>query len=250
MENQDIIDDQGGGLTESENQAAEKPAFSEDQQALIDGIIEKRLARQNQKHQAELEAERLKREELEKKMNPGDENLELPEKPDILDPDFEMKQAQYNEALIKKERAIARKEERAKIKEENDQNNAQAKARQLAETYSSNAKVCGIDQAQLDQYTGVILDAGITQDVAVFVMDEKKGPLVTQHLAENQNVLDELVSITSLPKRQRFLINLESKLKPKEKATPPPDETTPPAETGTGTTRDWVMEATKGASFD
>ena len=78
MENQDIIDDQGGGLTESENQAAEKPAFSEDQQALIDGIIEKRLARQNQKHQAELEAERLKREELEKKMNPGDENLELP----------------------------------------------------------------------------------------------------------------------------------------------------------------------------
>lgn len=256
MENQEqIIDDQGGGLEPNENQNQpneqdnNKVVFSDDQQKLLDDIIERRLARERKQHQAQLEAERLEREKLQKQLNPGDEDIQLPEEPDVLDPDYDQKKAEFDSLRIKKETAIARQQAVKDFKAEQAQNQAQAEAESRVQNLKKNAEICGIKDSDLDSYSGNLIQAGAQPDVCGFVLDEKKGPLVAKHLSENPSELDKLVEMKTISERQRFLITLESKLEPVQKGVPP-DETKPPAGSGSATEKDWILESTRGASFD
>ena len=204
------------------------PLFTDEQQSLIDGIIQRRLDRQNKKHQEELEAEKARFKDLQNKYEPGDHELEIPEMPDMFDEHYNEKMAKRDEIIQRKIKAQATQEARANFERDTYLAEQQRNAQTTLDKFKANALQAGLDINEIDaDIQQKLPEICNLTDVAQFVMHRAKGPLIIKHFANNQADYHKLLQVTNLVDRSELLFRLENQLKVKKKQAPY-DETRPP----------------------
>ena len=204
----------------------EKVEFSEAQQKVVDGIAAKktRQLRDAERRSLELQAQL----DAAKAKIPQEVRPEVPDPVDMYDDDFESNQAAREEAIRKQAEFDAR-EAHAKTLADERLNELEAnKQKELAasvETYTTRAGELGVSQHELSVAGNVLARAGMADDLAMFIIADESGPLLTKHLAENPDVMEQMRSMTTT----QAAVYLATEVKPVVKAAdnssapPPPD---------------------------
>ena len=249
--------EQSAGASESALETNEGSQESEQKQQPNDaGItpevqetINKAIGRQHAKFQTErerantLEVEnRRLRESL-----PQEQRPDIPPLPDQLDDDFEQ-QMETRDSAIRAESAFDARQYAARAQaaaaESAAQNERTETFNTAASTYMGRAEKLGVDAVRLQVAGNTIAAYGVSEELAVHILNDEKGPLITQYLAGN---LDELESLRLMPAMQAA-VHLATVIVPKIAAVPinsgapaPPDGLSgggvPPSERGpAGTT--------------
>ena len=93
--------------------------------------------------------------------------------------------------------------------------------------YKENSIKLGVDQTQLGEAANIVANYGIRQDVAMELLAEEQGPLITLYLAQNPQALDAINTANpiSLGNVWSDIKNKASGLAKKTTSTPDPVET-------------------------
>lgn len=247
------VSEQSAGTSESAPEENEGSQESEQKQGAItpevQATINKAIGRQHAKFQTErerannLEAEnRLLRESL-----PQEQRPDIPSLPDPLDDDFE-RQMETRDRAIRAESAYDARQDVARAQAAAAESTAQYERTETfnkaADTYMGRAEKLGLDATGLQVAGNTIAAYGVSEELAVHILNDERGPLITQYLAGN---LDELESLRLMPAMQAA-VHLATVIVPKLAAVPinsgapaPPDGLSgggvPPSERGpAGTT--------------
>lgn len=201
---------------ESATPESAKVTFSDEQQKVIDGIVGKKVYNARE---AERRADSLKQENDElRRQLPTETRPVVPTVPDRYD--FDNNEA-YSHAVASRDTLIgsaAAFDERlsqAEINRNVEQRMAQEAAlveqHKDAQTYSDRALELGIKQQDLLAAGQMVAGMGIQDEVAGFILKDKAGPLITQFLAANPIVLDEISRMSPMD----AAIQINSVIKPK-----------------------------------
>lgn len=155
---------------------------------------------------------------------------EIPPMPDSFDEDFDTKMAARDQAIISKAQFDAQQGVFAQQQESVKQAQVDAQAKTINDAvavYQSKTTELGLKQEEIDA-AGNIVAGYVSQDVAMFLLSDPDGPLMTKHLADNPLELDALRNMT--PMQAAITLNstvraASQKLKPQQTNTPAPAET-------------------------
>lgn len=227
--------------------APEKVVFTPEQQEVFDKAIGKKVG-------ATRAAERAT-EELRAQLADAQAKIPVEQRPDVPetpDPYAE----NYSDQVATRDKAIADRAafdakqtviEDQKVEKEQAALNAQVAAVQtVVATYTERATELGITPEDLGAASKVVNAQGVSDDVALYILGDDKGPAITTYLAQNPLALDALHGMTSM----QAAIHLENVVKPaavssKNTTNAPPPSTnldgggSPPSERGP-----------KGATFE
>lgn len=213
------------------------PASEENHEEKTDNqdAINKAIDRQHKKYRDE-ERLRLAAEEENEKLRQQLEQykpqqVELPQRPDPFDDDFEAKQKAYEDAIAQNARLAAEQEIISRQQQEQqalEQQKAQAELDNQVKVYSERAVKLGIKPEELQQAGNTIAQYGMHQEIVTEILKDPEGALITKYLADRP---EELINLQSMPPLQAML-HIErnvrvkaSELRPKESnATPPPTQ--------------------------
>ena len=167
------------------------------------------------------------REDLEKR-KASEENLEIPDLPDVYDDDFEDKIKAREEIIRKVAEANAKKqyitEQERKVFQENFKREQEKIARQVDTMYST-AKDYGISKDELQEadkkVSGFIRD----RSLAKFILDQKESALIVKHLSSSAQELEKISEMDPINASVYIatkVIPEASKLKPGLTKTPDP----------------------------
>lgn len=172
--------------------------------------------------------------ELREKLKAFEASAPVPEIPPIPDPyddDYESKVRARDEAIIAKtaydaeQSAInARKETQAKESQANEQKRVDA----LIETYNAKISEIGLNVEDVHKAGQVLIDYGVSNDIAEFILQDAEGPLITAYLAANPLEVDEIRSMNSLQAAVKINSDIRSKassLRPQTSNAPEPPVT-------------------------
>jgi hypothetical protein len=232
--------DNGDETTNLESATAESgaelaPATGEDQSKTDDGVqkaINKQHAkfREQERRADELEKERnvlkdkLEAAEAEK----GD--VEIPPIPDSFDEDFEEKLKLRDEAVTQKARQDAAKESVL------DQQTASKEAAKRAEderftvvvtNYNAQVTKLGLNAEEVRIAGDTVVQNGIDAQLAEYILGDKDGPLITQYLANNPVVQDELRNLPPIQAAMKIdsvIRPAASTMKPQASNAPDPSD--------------------------
>lgn len=173
-------------------------------------IAEKAFEAREQKRRAE-ELERRLKEIEDSKPQPAEPTI--PPVPDIYDDDFESKMRARDEAIAK--HAEYRREQQLKQQQahEKEQQQLQQQKEALmkkADEYTKRAVALGVDAQELAQ-AGQRINRFVSDDVASFILESDKGPLMTKYLAANPLEVDKLSQLNPM----QAAVYLETQVKPK-----------------------------------
>jgi multidrug efflux pump subunit AcrB len=200
----------------SEGQHEEKVIFDEAQQAKVDEIIGKKTyeARQRERElEAEREALRKQLEEVSQQV-PQNERPAIPPVPDPFDDDYDEQIKARDAALLKAAEFDAQQSLKAEqSKREQEQKMLQeAKAlEERAQTHAEKAKKLNVTDEELAQSQKVLVNFGISPEIAEYILDDDQGPLIQRYLAQHPQELDQVVRMPS----HRGLIHLATEIKSK-----------------------------------
>ena len=179
-----------------------------------------------------LKAERQAQEAREQLRQFQPQDTGIPPMPDPYDADFDAKVRARDEAIARAAQAerdqafnMQMQQEEARRAAEKEQEALRAKA----ETYTSRADALGVDGKDLQRAANTIEAQGITQDLAMYIMDDERGPELTLYLGENPAELEKLNQLSAM----QAAAYIESTVKPKarrEAPEPPVD----PVDTASG----------------
>ena len=177
----------------------------------------------------ELEAERAKNAEFERKQREAMQNsvAEIPPLPDPFDDNYEAKIKARDEAVRANERFTAMQQAQQQQQQLAQQQAAQAKQAELnasIETYSKKAISLGINQNELQAAGTAVASYGLPDDLVIHILNDSDGPLITKHLAANPQDGYQLASMSPYAVGS-FIDNIKSKasaLKPKQTNAPKP----------------------------
>lgn len=190
VEGSDLAPDTG------ENQE-EKIEFSEPQQKVFkhatDQLTFKR--RQAEREHEVISAKKDARiAELEAKI-PKDMRPNIPEMPDSLDDDFSQ-QVQARDEAIRQQQAFDTRETLALEQQQTAavqaQTDAQEANNERVATFNQNAITLGTKPEELQRSENTLIQMGINADLAIQLLVEGTGPLMTNYLAANPDVFDQL----------------------------------------------------------
>lgn len=251
----DPIEDNEANSETAEGGAELAPATDVEQEKPTDGA-QKAINKQHAKYREE-ERKRIAAEGEAKELKEKLEAIEatradvtIPPIPDPYEDDFEEKVKARDEAITRKATQDAQHQNVL------DQQSASAEAANKAEqervqsvisTYDQRIVKLGLDQAEVRAAGDKVIDHGITGDLAMYIMQQEDGPLITKYLADNPIQVDELRHMT--PMEAAVKINSDIKLaasamKPQASNAPDPAETL--SGRGAG---EKESEFTKGATF-
>ena len=121
--------------------------------------------------------------------------------PDHFDPDFETKVSAREDAIranatyefnLKQQQAAQQQQQY------NQQQAAQQQANKRAEAFQANAKALKIDEKELIDSENVVGSYINNPDVAVFLLEDKNGPLLVDYLAKNVKEFDSFQNLSSM----------------------------------------------------
>lgn len=221
----EIADHEDGAdlATDSEGEHEENASLDEESQEAVNKRIGKLTFEKRQAEREKLElAERLKA--LEEQYKPKEP--ETPTPPDPFADDYDEQMAQYNEKMRQR---IAWETEQRYKQEQQQQLQVQQRQQQLEQVqkqagdYASNAEKLGVDKERLAQAGNTVAQYGLNNDVAMAILADEQGPLITDYLASNVAELDQVVR---MPPVQAALY-IESRVKPKLQQLKPKPSNTP-----------------------
>ena len=174
----------------------------------------------------------------------------VPEKPDPFDSDYEVKLKARDDALLARAKWEAEQETQARYAEQQAIQAQQARAQELAQqakSYSDRAKSFGIEPSELQQY-GQAAGQYVSDDLAIAILNDNDGPLLTKYLAQNPMEAMELSQMSPY----QAAMHIERTVRPKAqslkpKATAAPSPTTKVESAATVTTDSPFL---KGATFE
>ncbi len=174
-----------------------KITFTDEQQKVFDDAIGKKTFKQRQQ-QREFQESDVKKDariaELEGQI-PKDMRPVVPPVPDSYDEDFSEKLQARDEAIRAtaaydaREELTLKQQQQAAVQAQNDEI---ATANKEIATYTQNATNLGIKPEELQKSGDMLGQMGITQDLARQLLSEETGPLMTNYLAANPDVFDQL----------------------------------------------------------
>jgi hypothetical protein len=232
-----------------ENQAKNEDSAQDNVQKAINKQHAKYREEERKRIAAEREAQELKERldaiEAEKR------EVTVPEMPDPYDDDYETKAAAREDAIRRQAEQEAQK--KLILEQQNAQKEAADRAEQerilgLATEYDNRIDTLGLDRAKLAAAAKTVMDYGLSDELAEFILDIEDGPLITQYLADNLLELDELRHMTPINAALRISTTVReaaSTLKPQASSAPDPTETL----SGRGAP-DQVSSLIKGATFE
>lgn len=177
---------------------------------------------------------------------------EIPPIPDPYDENYEAKVKARDEAIRQVVVYEAKQEVETQRKQQLEEQQRQEQAKQIESmvtTYNQRAKSLGLDVAEVEKAGDTLVQYGVSQDVANFLLSDEDGPLMTKYLAANPL---ELERIQSMPPMQAAIALNDSVrkqaagLKPKQTKAPEPPEVL----NGGGYQDDQGMPHIKGAKFE
>lgn len=212
-------DDSSGMATET-GKDGKKPTvtpFLPDQQAIFDKAMHERTFRLREVER-QLEAERQERErvakELEKLRAPV---AEIPPMPDPYEDGYEQKVRARDQAIALRAAHESQNYQQQQAQLARQQEAERRQQEQIAESvtaYKANATKLGIKQEELTQAAQTVANYGINEDLAMAIINDDQGALITTYLAENIDDLDKVVRMTPI----RAAMYIASVVKPKAQA--------------------------------
>jgi hypothetical protein len=142
------------------------------------------------------------------------------ERPDPYEDDYDTKQTAYEESI--RQSAVF---EANKLHQQSEAQRQQAeKQRQYgadlnakASTYNVRAKEFGISEQDLQQAGQMLGSYALGDDVAMFILDDEQGPLITKYLAANHADADAITKMSPM----QAAMYIERTIKPKVAALKP-----------------------------
>ena len=194
----------------------EKVTFSDEQQKRVDEIVGKKVYNARE---AERRADALMRENDElRRQVPTETRPEVPILPDRYD--FQSDEA-YNSAVINRDTLVGiaatfdERQSQAEITRNVEKRMADeaifAENQKDAQDYFSRASELGLKQQDIIAAGQTVANMGVGDEVAGFILKDKAGPLITQFLASNPLVLDEISRMSPM----NAAITISSVIKPK-----------------------------------
>lgn len=251
-----MTDQQNAEALESVKDEGTQPEQSADAGTAQEGGSEEKPQPDYDKIIAEkaFEARKAKREkkELEEKLKSleaqnAPKEPEIPSMPDRYDfetdAEFQEAIAKRDQALIEKSRLSLDKEQAEKRKLEAEQDAQKVKMEELnqkVEVYSSRAKEFKIEPAEMQKIGEILEVYELRPDIVEAVLDDEEGPLIAKYLASNPNQVQALNSSTWMNGESIYKQVKESAsaLKPKVTSAPEPAEIlTGGASVGSGDTK-------------
>jgi uncharacterized membrane protein len=151
----------------------------------------------------------------------------IPPMPDAFDDDYDEKVKKRDEAIIAQANFNAQNQAYLNQQQFKQQQEAQAKQVQIQEsavTYSKKATELGIKQEELQSAANRVAEYGLSDDLALHILNNPNGPLITKYLAEHPQDGFELAGMSPFGV-DNFLNDISAKasaLKPKTSNAPNP----------------------------
>ena len=236
-------------LVESESAPEpEKVTFSEEQQKVIDDLAAKKTFKIRE---AERKAEQLQKElEAAQARIPKETRPEVPSLPDPYSDDYEAQLAARDDKI----RAAAAYDANESMRQQQAQQAQlqayQAQQQALAEKvdkYTNRAKQLGVDAQELQVAAGIIQQYGIDDSVAMHIINDDHGPLITKYLSQNPLALEHIRNSDPMSAAVYISTDIKAKasaLGKKQPTAPDPVETLNGAGAAPG------QRGPKGATFE
>jgi hypothetical protein len=219
----------GTGETGAELATASGEGHEEINQEAINKAI-------NKKHFQfkEEERKRLKVEEEKKALQDELNSLKAPKEPvippipDAYDDDFQAKVKAREEALLAKaEFDAVKKVEQQQLQqaEELKQAEKQKVLQDMTKSYDARISDLNLDADTVHKAGDVLINYGVTEELATFILQDSDGPLLTQYLAANPLEVDKLKGLTPMQAAIELNSSIREKasgLKPKQSNAPDP----------------------------
>ena len=209
---------------DSDGEHEEKDAQSADKKQ---DSVEQRIGELTRKrHEAERIAKEREQElrDLRKQLLTNSE----PVVPELPDPD-DVSQEEFQSALRQREEMIQKRiewqQQKTQFENEgaeqtrNEQLRQQQELQTIGTAYRQKAATLGVKEEELAQAGNLISQVGLHNDVAMEILRDDVGPLITRHLAQN---VSDLLEVSQMSPTQAVLYierNIKPKVKPAGKRT-------------------------------
>ena len=202
LDQEEIEETEGEESEQSEaDLATDSPDEGEENTESGQEAVQKAINRQHRKFREE----ERKRQEIEKELERAREQLQkfqptdvvIPPVPDPFDDDYDQKIRARDEAIQRKAEQDARKSsdaEREAQAQRERQRQELERSQKLNDSFLSNAKKLKVDERGLQSAQEVIIEYGVSPQIATTILEDADGPLIALHLAENLLELDDLVN--------------------------------------------------------
>lgn len=223
-----------------------KVTFDEGQQTFVNNLIGEKV---KATRTAERKAERLSIELDEARAKiPQETRPNIPELPNSFDEDFEERMKVRDEALTK----AASFDSRQVVLQEQEQNfqreqqfKQQEELMTTARTYDERATSLGISKQDLEIAGKAVASGGLSNEIVMHILNDDKGPLITDYLAKNPLDQDTLRTMSPM----QAAIHLETVIKPKAAAVRKTTQAPDPATTVSGSGSPTQQRGPKGATY-
>ena len=152
----------------------------------------------------------------------------VPPIPDQYDEDFDRKMRERDEAMTRKH-THDNQQESLRLNEQNTKQQTEQQAKDVQQkvvsTFTTRTTEFGLDPNEMDTAANTIMNYGVTDQLADYILKDPDGPLILKHLASNPMQLSELASMDPMSASAKIenVIRAEAqKLKPKQSQTPDP----------------------------
>lgn len=231
------VENQQTEFTENHDNGVESaPATGEGQEqntqeAANQQAVNDAINRQHKKFRdEERRANELQRqlEETQKQLQTTQPASEIPPMPDAFDDDYAEKVKARDEAI--RQQSINQAQQQLVMQQQQAQQQQQAFEQQQAqakkvESYTSRAKELNIDINDLQVAGQTVMSYGIGNDLAMAILDDPDGPLITNHLAANPAEALQVAQMNPVQQAmyiERTVRPKAAALKPRQSSAPAP----------------------------
>lgn len=225
--------------TETQTEHKKPVEFTPEQQEIFNKAIGKKTFEMREAER-KLEAERAERMRMEAELAKFKAPVvEVPPMPDPYSDNYEEKVRQRDEAIALRAAYNAQQEQYKQAQAYQQQQEAIRRQQELEESvtaYKANAVKLGVKQEELAQAAQTVANYGINEDLALAIIGDEHGALITTYLANNMTDLDKVVRMSPI----QAAMYIANEIKPKAIARKPKISSAPePAEkiTGNGVNR-------------
>ena len=227
---EEIVEEQEADIEELDTAPEEKEEVTEPEEPKVDyNKVIAQKAFESREHKREAESLRQELAAIKEKEAILKEPMILPV-PDQYDDNYAEQMEARDKSIQEKAQYDASQRVRAEQAEYQRQQQNQEQINQVNERgnkYKENSIKLGVDQAQLGEAANIVANYGIRQDVAMELLSEEQGPLITMYLAQNPQALDAIntANAISLGNVWNDIKTKASSLQTKTTSTPDPVET-------------------------
>ena len=227
---EEIVEEQEANIEELDTAPEEKEEVTEPEEPKVDyNKVIAQKAFESREHKREAESLRQELAAIKEKEAILLEPMILPV-PDQYDDNYAEQMEARDKSIQEKAQYDASQRVRAEHAEYQRQQQNQEQINQVNERgnkYKENSIKLGVDQAQLGEAANIVANYGIRQDVAMELLSEEQGPLITMYLAQNPQALDAIntANAISLGNVWSDIKTKASSLQTKTTSTPDPVET-------------------------